>query len=108
MAFRAVLREEELWSGEKLGLEIEGRRLLLVNVDGVVRAFEDRCAHQAWPLSRGTLEGRELTCALHRWRYDACTGLGLNPPGVALRRYPVAVVDGQITVDLDDGQGGRG
>jgi len=108
MALRVVLREEELWSGEKVGVEIEGRKLLLVNVDGVVRAFEDRCAHQSWPLSRGSLESRELTCALHRWRYDACTGLGVNPTGVALRCYRVAVVDGQITVDLDGGQGERG
>ena len=36
MGWRAVLREEELWIGEKLGLEIEGRKLLLVNVEGAV------------------------------------------------------------------------
>lgn len=101
MGWRAVLREEELWIGEKLGLEIEGRKLLLVNVEGAVCAFEDRCAHQSWPLSRGKLEGRELTCSLHHWRYDACTGAGLNPAGVALRAYAVRVVDGEICVELD-------
>jgi len=101
MAFLAVMREEELWTGEKVGVEVAGQKLLLINVDGVVRAFEDRCAHQGWPLSRGTLAGRELTCALHRWRYDACTGIGLNPAGVALRSYPVAILDGEISVDLD-------
>ena len=105
MAFRTVLPEKDLWSGEKIGLEIDGRRLLLVNVEGVVRAFEDRCAHQAWPLSRGKLVGRELTCALHQWCYDACTGRGLNPAGVALRSYDVQVSDGRIWVDFDRASG---
>jgi toluene monooxygenase system ferredoxin subunit len=101
MSFQSVLREEELWIGEKLGLEIAGRKLLLVNVDGVVHAFEDRCAHQSWPLSRGKLAGRQLICALHHWCYDACTGVGLNPTGVALRAYSVRVENGEIWVDLD-------
>jgi len=102
MSWKVVLREKELWIGEKLGLEIEGQKLLLVNVDGAVHAFEDRCAHQSWPLSRGHLAGRELTCSLHQWRYDACTGAGLNPAGVALRTYAVRIVDGEIWVDLGD------
>jgi toluene monooxygenase system ferredoxin subunit len=101
MAFQTVLREESLWSGEKLGIEIDGRKILLVNVDGVVRAFEDRCAHRGWPLSHGKLVGRELTCALHQWRYDVCTGLGVNPQGVALRSYAVQILDGNILLDLD-------
>lgn len=102
MSWKAVLREEELWIGEKLGLEIEGQKLLLVNVEGAVHAFEDRCAHQSWPLSRGQLQGRELTCSLHQWRYDACTGAGLNPAGVALRAYAVRIADGDIWVDLGE------
>ena len=101
MAFRAVLREEDLWSGEKVGVEIEGKRILLVNVDGAVRAFDDRCAHQGWPLSRGKLVGRQLTCALHQWCYDVGTGLGINPHGVKLRSYGVRIMAGDIQVDLD-------
>ena len=101
MAFRAVLRESDLWQGETLGIEVRGRRLVLVNVGGVVRAYDDRCPHQGWPLSRGDLCGQELTCALHHWKYDACTGAGINPDGVALRSYAVQVMGGDIMVDLD-------
>jgi toluene monooxygenase system ferredoxin subunit len=101
MAFTTVLREEDLWQGESLGIEVRGRRLLLINVAGTVRAYDDRCAHQGWPLSRGELCGAELTCALHQWRYDAHTGQGINPRGVALRSYAVRVSDGEIMVDVD-------
>lgn len=102
MAFRPVLRESDLWQGETRGLEIRGRQLIVINVGGVVRAYDDRCPHQGWPLSRGALCGRELTCSLHQWKYDACTGAGINPQGVALRSYPVDIVAGDIMVDLDE------
>jgi len=101
MTFRRALGEAELWTGESVGVEVEGRKILLCNVDGRVSAFDDRCAHQGWPLSRGTLVAAELTCALHGWRYDACTGAGVNPRGVALRAYPVRIADGDILVDVD-------
>ena len=101
MAFRAVLRDSDLWQGETLGVEVGGRRLLLLKVGGAVRAYDDRCPHQGWPLSRGELCGHELTCALHQWKYDACTGSGINPPGGALRSYAVEVVSGEILVDVD-------
>jgi toluene monooxygenase system ferredoxin subunit len=101
VAFTTVLREDDLWQGETLGIEVRGRRLVVLNVAGQVCAYDDRCPHQGWPLSRGALCGQELTCALHRWRYDARTGAGINPDGVALRSYAVRVVGGDIMVDLD-------
>ncbi len=101
MGFTAVLPAAELWIGEARGLVSGGKRLLLVNTEGTIRAFEDRCAHHGWPLSKGKLAGTVLTCSLHGWCYDACTGLGLNPRGVALRCYGVRVANGDILVDVD-------
>lgn len=101
MAMTAILPLAELWLGEKRGLESRGKKILLVNPDGQVRAFEDRCAHHGWPLSKGKLTGAVLTCALHGWCYDARTGAGINPGGVALRSLPVQLTDGDIWVDVD-------
>ena len=101
MTFKVVLREEELWIGEMTGLEVEGRPVVLVNVEGTVCAYEDRCRHLARPLSQGRLTGDRLVCAAHAWEYDACSGRGINPDGVALRRYPVRIAGGEILVDLD-------
>jgi toluene monooxygenase system ferredoxin subunit len=91
----------DLWSGEMRGIELHGRKILLVNVDGTVNAFPDRCLHQAMPLSAGKLVGCVLTCAAHEWEYDARTGAGINPQGVALRRYPLQIRDGAIWIDID-------
>ncbi|HVZ89025.1 MAG TPA: Rieske 2Fe-2S domain-containing protein [Polyangia bacterium] len=102
MAFKPALRAEELWIGEMTGVRVAGQPVLLVNVEGKVSAFEDRCRHRALPLSLGTLAEGRLICRAHAWEYDACTGAGVNPAGVCLRRYEVRIADGEILVDVDD------
>jgi toluene monooxygenase system ferredoxin subunit len=98
--FRRVAAQDALWAGEMRPVEVDGRRVLLVNVDGRINAFEDRCAHKGVPLSQGRLRGAELVCWAHEWQYDACTGEGTNPRGVSVRRFPVEVRDGDIWVDV--------
>jgi toluene monooxygenase system ferredoxin subunit len=97
---RRALRRDELWTGEMRGLELGGVRVLLVDVDGTVHAFEDRCAHMKMPLSSGTLAGGVLTCATHGWQYDAASGRGLNPERACLTRFAVTVRDGDLWVEI--------
>lgn len=101
MTFRPALRAEELWIGEMAGVKVDGRPVLLVNIEGTVCAYEDRCLHRALPLSQGKLAGNRLVCAAHEWTYDAATGCGINPAGVALRRYDVRIVAGQIEIGVE-------
>src|SRR5207244_7529471 len=84
MSFQKAATLDDVWSGEKLGLEIGGRPVLLVNVGGAVCAYEDRCRHKGIRLSEGRLDGFVLTCAAHGWTYDARTGRGINPEAVEL------------------------
>ena len=59
-------------------------------------------AHRGVALSCGTLEAASgtLTCAMHRWQYDARTGRGINPRGVVLR-LPMKIEDDGIWVEVD-------
>jgi toluene monooxygenase system ferredoxin subunit len=100
--WRRVTDLDELWSGEMRAASVEGRAILLVNVEGRVHAFEDRCAHQGLPLSRGRLAAGVLTCGAHEWQYDAATGQCLNPCGVALKSFAVEVRDGAIWVEVTE------
>lgn len=99
MAFHAVALEDDLWSGEMMGVVVDTVPVLLVNVNGAIHAYEDRCAHQGVRLSEGCLRGSVLTCDAHHWQYDATTGSGVNPRGVALSRFPVRIEAGTIFVD---------
>jgi toluene monooxygenase system ferredoxin subunit len=109
MAWRRVLELDSLWSGEMVGVAIEGRRVLLVHCDGQVFAYEDRCAHLGVPLRAGRLAGQVLTCAAHEWSYDVPSGCGINPRKARLKSFPVEVRDGAIWVNIDgDEKAGQG
>lgn len=57
--------------GELLARTLLGKRVVLYRTaDGEAVALADRCAHRAFPLSRGRLEGNTLVCGYHGFRYD--------------------------------------
>ena len=100
MAPRKVATMDEFWSGEMMAVECEGQPVLLVNVNGSIRAFADACPHLRTPLSEGSLAGNALVCSTHQWEFDANTGQGINPRTACLRSFEVHVEDGDILVDV--------
>ena len=48
-----------------MALESEGQPMLLVNVDGSIRAYVDACPHLQTRLSQGSLKRNVLTCSTH-------------------------------------------
>ena len=101
MGFQRVAKIEDLWSGEMMGLEVDGERVLLVNVDHCIHAYADICPHQKSPLSEGTLEDKILRCGRHHWEFDVCSGSGVNPRNACLRLFPIRVDGEDILVDID-------
>jgi toluene monooxygenase system ferredoxin subunit len=92
---------DDLWEGEMEAVEVEGKPVLLVNLDGNVIAYQNRCPHQEWPLNDGDLDDNKLTCAQHLWEFDVTTGKGINPSTCALTGYQCKVDDdGTISVSL--------
>jgi toluene monooxygenase system ferredoxin subunit len=84
------------------GVTLRGQRLLVVRHEGGVCVFRDRCPHQGYPLSEGTLEGTVLTCRVHRHSFDAVTGVGINPARPCLSRVAARVEGGQVLLDLPE------
>jgi toluene monooxygenase system ferredoxin subunit len=41
--WQAVMPAADLWAGELAGVQLGGQKIVLVNVEGEIRAFEDRC-----------------------------------------------------------------
>ena len=101
MAFQKVAKLADLWSGEMLGLEVNGEKILLVNVDNHIYAYADACPHQKSRLSEGTLTDKILRCATHHWEFDVCSGSGVNPQNSRLRGFPIRLNQEDILVDVD-------
>jgi len=79
--------------------------------DGTAVALEDRCAHRAFPLSAGTLDGDLVSCGLCGFAYDTdgqCVSVPTQPRvpfGAHVAAYPVQERDGLVWVWL--GESGR-
>jgi toluene monooxygenase system ferredoxin subunit len=97
-----VLAEADLWIGEMRAVQVQGEHLLVVRGEGGVCVFRDRCPHQGYPLSEGTLEDGVLTCRVHRHSFDAASGDGINPLRPCLSRVPARVEAGQIVIELPE------
>ena len=67
--------------------------------DGQLRAVDNRCPHQGYPLLKGGIVGEVLTCAWHNFKFDLRDGACImGEEGV--RAYPVRVVDEVVEIDL--------
>jgi toluene monooxygenase system ferredoxin subunit len=103
MSFTRIADRASLAPGAMQGHVVGDVKVLLVNLDGAVVAYEDACPHRGVPLSWGMLEPASgtLTCAMHLWQYDARTGAGVNQHGAGLRRFPTRIEDDAIWVEVD-------
>jgi toluene monooxygenase system ferredoxin subunit len=102
VTWHAVLPAEDLWAGELTAVRLGATNIVLVNVGGEIRAFEDRCPHLGFQLSEGDLDGCTLTCANHQWEFDALTGQGTNPGNCQLTMFGIRVREGQIEILASD------
>lgn len=73
--------------------------ILVVNLDGDLRALEDRCTHEDFELSAGPVDVAEgsIECVLHGARFDLRDGRALCGPAYApVATFPVRVEDGVV------------
>lgn len=97
--FTKVADLDDVAPGELLGVEVDGRRLCLANVDGEVCAFVDTCSHREFPLSAGELEDDHVVCAWHGARFDVHSGQARSLPAIKpIRTFEVKVEDGAVYV----------
>ncbi len=85
-------------------VQVDGTDILLVHLDGRIRAMQGICSHEYFELDKGFLTRDSLTCALHLSRFDLDTGDALDPPAeLPLVMWPVSVEDDAVVVELPDG-----
>jgi len=85
------------------GIEQDGKRVLIVNYEGKLHAWDGTCTHEEADLSTGFLSSEEVTCPLHLSRFNLLTGEAVNPPAEKpLGKRQVKIENGQVFVDLNE------
>ncbi len=63
-------------------VQLLAERLVVCRLANEIACFRDLCIHRGTPLSLGWIEGSEVVCGYHGWRYDA-RGACTRIPSVA-------------------------
>src|SRR5690606_15958064 len=71
---------------------VDGEAVCLYNLEGTIRATQDKCPHGNASLADGYLENGTIECPLHQGVFDVATGKPLCPPVTTdLKVYNVKV-----------------
>jgi len=98
--FFDVAAVDSLEPGRCRTVEVNGRRLALINVGGTFHALDDTCPHRGAPLGAGYVEGARLFCPMHGWEFDATSGACLTRPDQPVNHYATMIRDGRVWVSL--------
>ena len=95
-----VLPLERLADQAVLCVRVEAADLLLVHDGEHITACERACPHEQADLSLGRVDGGRLFCPRHFASFDLKDGhISAGWPSRPLRRYPVRIKDGLISID---------
>ena len=77
---------------------MQGKEILVANVNGTYYAIGNVCIHERGDLSKGTLEENIVTCTKHKSKFDVTSGKVVSLPRMGLfhpkiQYEPVFVVE---------------
>jgi len=81
---------------------VDGKDILITNIDGTYYAINDTCTHAGASLSEGSLDGAIITCGWHGAKFDCKTGkLSAFPAKIKdLNSYKVILESGNVFVEV--------
>jgi 3-phenylpropionate/trans-cinnamate dioxygenase ferredoxin subunit len=98
--YRRAIDLADLPQARAVGIEIDGRPVVIVRLGEAVHALRNRCAHAGTRFDRAPAVGHAISCPMHGARFDVRTGRCVNSPYDDIPVYPVRVRDGVVEVAL--------
>ena len=95
-------KTDELQSGSMKKVTIDGKEIVVTNVNGNFFACDDTCTHSGASLSEGTINNSTITCGWHGAQFDCTTGnLAKFPAKINnLKSYTVTVESEDIFIEI--------
>lgn len=92
-----VAKKSDIPLGKLHKTEVDGKQIVVANIDGKHYAMDDTCTHMGASLSEGTLEGSIVTCGWHGAQFDCKSS--------KLEKFPAKINDlksYKIVIEFDD------
>jgi nitrite reductase/ring-hydroxylating ferredoxin subunit len=95
-----VCRADEIAEGRGCSLDAAGLRLAVFRTKAGVVALSGRCPHSGGSLGHGWLDGDEVICPLHQWRFKLADGRCATMPGEGVHRFRCEVRGDEVWVEV--------
>ena len=99
----------ELGPGNKKKVSLEGKEILLTNINDSYYAVDNTCTHMGGSLYEGDLDGSHIVCPKHGSIFDVMTGevitrgklFFINVKVHNLQSYPVKIEGNDIMIGIE-------
>lgn len=103
MEYMKVADINELSPNTMKVVAVNGKEVLLANVDGSYYAIANKCTHLGGSLVKGSLEGSVVTCPKHKAQFDVKTGKALAEAKIGFIKMKVSdEASFEVKVDGDN------
>jgi len=94
-----IVLKEELLEGAGKAVVANGCEVAVFRCQDRLYALQNQCPHEGGSLAGGAVEGEEVVCPLHGYRFNIKTGACATDPRLRAKTFPVVPKGGGFTVD---------
>lgn len=101
MSLQLIANRKDIQPSKLLEVTVEGNKIILLDHDGVVKAYQGDCPHEGADLAQGHTEGGYIICPMHQRHFSCQTGRH-NASDQFLKSYAITENEGQIFINTND------
>lgn len=109
MRYIKIAQTADLKAGNKMKISLEGKEILLANIQDTYYAIDNTCPHMGGSLAEGRLEDSNIVCPRHGSVFDVKTGKAVKSGKLFLinvkvhdvHSYPVQVEGTDILLGIE-------
>jgi nitrite reductase (NADH) small subunit len=100
--FQTVCKTDAVPEGEGRAFPLNGTLVAVFRKNNEFFAINDSCPHMGASLSAGYLEGCDVICPWHAWKFCVKDGLWMDNPKSRIQTpsYAVRIVDDEVQVEI--------
>ena len=100
--FQTLCQADEIPEGEGRAFPLNGTLVAVFRREGEYFAINDSCPHMGASLASGYLEGCDVICPWHAWKFCVKDGIWMDNPKSKVRTdsYAVRIVGTDVQVEI--------
>ena len=96
---RPIIKSQELAEGSAKLVRARGEEMAVFKNNGQLYGIQNICPHEGGQLCNGWIEGGEVVCPLHRYKFDLKTGACSTDPKLKVRVFKLVAQGDQFTLE---------